>query len=142
MNVRRNGVQVTRPVHRLVLEAFVGPRPRNMQCRHLNGDPMDNRLANLKWGTIQENTEDKRRHGTVLRGEDLPASKLTEESARMIRLLVRVGFRREDVALAFGISYGNVCAVVRLATWRHVADQIVVNRAIECGKDIDTRENG
>ena len=54
----------TRLVHRLVLEAFVGPRPEGMVARHLNGDPGDNRLENLAWGTQSENNYDKVRHGT------------------------------------------------------------------------------
>ena len=52
-------------VHRLVLEAFVGPRPEGMECRHLNGDPGNNIVENLCWGTHSENSLDKRRHGTV-----------------------------------------------------------------------------
>lgn len=51
-------------VHRLVLIAFVGPpRPRE-QGRHLNGDPTDNRLANLAWGLPSENQYDTVAHGT------------------------------------------------------------------------------
>lgn len=51
-------------VHHLVLETFVGPRRNGMECRHLNGDPADNRLCNLAWGTREENVRDAIRHGT------------------------------------------------------------------------------
>ena len=44
-----------RLVHRLVLEAFVGLRPAGMQCRHIDSDPTNNRLENLRWGTPHEN---------------------------------------------------------------------------------------
>lgn len=60
--------QVTCLVHRLVLSAFVGPCPENMEARHLNNDRADNRLANLAWGTRVENARDKETHGTVARG--------------------------------------------------------------------------
>ena len=42
-------------VHRAVLEAFVSPRPSGMVTMHLNNDPADNHLENLKWGTQAEN---------------------------------------------------------------------------------------
>ena len=49
-------------VHRLVAEAFLGP-PEGLEVRHLNGDRMDNRLANLKYGTHSENVRDTVNHG-------------------------------------------------------------------------------
>lgn len=51
-------------VHRLVLEAFVGPCPAGQECLHGNGIPSDNRLRNLRWGTRSENSLDALKHGT------------------------------------------------------------------------------
>lgn len=51
------GKNNSRLVHQLVLESFVGARPENMECLHLNHNPKDNRLANLKYGTRQENIQ-------------------------------------------------------------------------------------
>lgn len=50
--------------HILMLEAFVGPRPADCVARHMNGDPSDNRIENLAWGTYSENNDDQVRHGT------------------------------------------------------------------------------
>lgn len=50
-------------IHILVLETFVGPCPPKMECRHLNGEPDDNRLDNLAWGTRKQNAADRKRHG-------------------------------------------------------------------------------
>lgn len=59
----RNTKRCTRLVHRLVLEAFVGPCPPGMETRHLNNDPVDNRLENITWGTPSENNLDTVRAG-------------------------------------------------------------------------------
>ncbi len=60
----RNGQHRTRYVHQLILEAFVGPRPPEMQGCHNNGRNTDNRLANLRWDTQSGNQLDAVRHGT------------------------------------------------------------------------------
>lgn len=51
-------------VHKLVLLSFRGPRQAGQVVRHLNGDPSDNRLENLAYGTAAENQRDSVRHGT------------------------------------------------------------------------------
>ena len=58
-----NDVQDTRQVHRLVLEAFVGPCPPGMEACHGPAGLMDNSLSNLRWGTWSENAYDRVRDG-------------------------------------------------------------------------------
>ena len=60
----KNGRPITRHVHRLVLETFVGLPPLGMECRHLDGDQLNNNLTNLAWGSKVENAQDQIRHGT------------------------------------------------------------------------------
>ena len=50
-------------VHRLVLEAFVGPLPDGMVTRHLDGNPLNNHISNLQYGSQSENGLDTVRHG-------------------------------------------------------------------------------
>lgn len=46
-------------VHRLVLESFVGPCPKGMECCHApDPNPANNALSNLRWGTHAENARD------------------------------------------------------------------------------------
>jgi HNH endonuclease len=59
-------------VHRLVLEAFVGYAPDGYVTRHRDGDPRNNRLDNLCWGTQVENQADRKLHGTDNSGERNP----------------------------------------------------------------------
>lgn len=59
----RDGVVARRRVHRLVAEAFLGPRPDGMYVCHWNDDPTDNRLANLRYATPSQNSYDAVRNG-------------------------------------------------------------------------------
>lgn len=51
------------PVHGLVLEAFIGPRPDGMEGCHSNGDKSDCSVSNLRWDTRSANALDKVLHG-------------------------------------------------------------------------------
>jgi hypothetical protein len=44
-------------VHQLVLAAFVGPRPLYAVCDHINANPSDNRVDNLRWVSAAENVQ-------------------------------------------------------------------------------------
>lgn len=51
-------------VHILVCTAFHGEKPQpDYEVRHLNGDRLDNRAENLRWGTRSENSYDTVKHG-------------------------------------------------------------------------------
>jgi DNA-directed RNA polymerase specialized sigma24 family protein len=108
-----------RYVHRLVLEAFVGRRPEGMVCCHNDGDPTNNRLDNLRWGTYRENEHDKLRHGTWLVGSQINA-KLTEEEVQEIRKLKVEGMTFTELAHRFGVSSPNIHAIVNRRSWRHL----------------------
>jgi hypothetical protein len=112
-------------VHRLVLEAFIGPAPEGMEGRHLNGDPADNRLTNLCWGTPLENADDKRAHGTVSSqtghaGEEHRAAKLTEEIVITIRARHASGDPQKFLADEFGVAPCTVSQIVNRRTWQHI----------------------
>lgn len=62
--VRPDGSHCSLRVHRLVCEAFHGPSLGRCAL-HNNGNPLDNRAENLRWGTHTENMRDKYRHGTM-----------------------------------------------------------------------------
>lgn len=64
VGLRKDGKTRTRPVHQLVLEAFVGPRPPDLVGRHLDDNKSNNCADNLIWGTQAENVQDSVRNGT------------------------------------------------------------------------------
>lgn len=112
----------TRTVHRLVLSAFVGPRPRGLETRHLNGRRTDDRLENLKYGTHAENVADSKRHGTYVPpiGEKHGSAKLTEEVVKRIRAECAAGARQKDQAVRYGVHRSLICLIVGRRIWKHV----------------------
>lgn len=58
------GTVKKKKVHRLLLSTFVRQPEDGEVTRHLDGNPGNNRLSNLAWGTPTENEADKRKHGT------------------------------------------------------------------------------
>lgn len=50
-------------VHILVMATFVGPRPEGVDVCHNDGNPENNRVDNLRYGTHSENMMDCVRHG-------------------------------------------------------------------------------
>jgi hypothetical protein len=105
------GIAKTCLIHRLVLEAFIGPSPKGFVCAHLNGDPWDARLANLKWVTYAENDSHKDLHGTRF-------TKLTALSVKEIRSSQQIGTR--ELSLKYGVSMSTIYCILKKETWKRL----------------------
>lgn len=90
-------------LHRLLAMAYI-PNPNNYPIvRHLNDNPLDNRLSNLAWGTQKDNIRDSMNNGTfhILdhpSGPDhpnyhkAPHNKTSKRKERRILRLYKKGF--------------------------------------------------
>lgn len=116
--LRSDGKRIGKTVHSLVLEAFVGSRPDGAVVRHLDGDKLNNRLENLAWGTVEENTADKFRHMTMPLGESNPRAKLSADDVRLIRASTT---QTMLLASTLGVSRGTIRAIRRGKFWRNAA---------------------
>ena len=118
-----SGRQQDVKVHVLVLESFVGPRPSPAHdACHRDGNAKNNCLSNLRWGTKQDNADDRQAHGTQVRGSQVTQSKLSEAQAKEIKDALpnwKKGMGRY-FAEKFEVSDSSVSAIKRDLTWRHV----------------------
>ena len=105
-------------VHRLVLTTFAGPAPVGKECSHLNGNPQDNRLCNLKWESHQNNMKRTEEHGTMLLGERNNFVKLTEEQVREIRKHPNIP--QDKLGEMYGVRGGQISLIRNKLAWRHV----------------------
>lgn len=105
VTLKMNGEWQRVHVHVLVAAAFSGPRPKGLQVRHFNGNPVQNTPGNLRYGTSKENHADTKRHGRVRRFR-----KLTDRQVQAIRNARGKATCRE-LAERYGTSPAHVCNI-------------------------------
>lgn len=99
-------------VHVLVLEAFVGERPTNLQGCHNDSDKSNNTLSNLRWDTPVGNIADRRSY----LGDKNPNSKLTDNQKEQIALRRKGGEALLTIANEFGISLTRVSQLSKVVS--------------------------
>ena len=100
--------------HKLVLQEFVSDVPDGYECDHIDRNPENNHLCNLRYQTINENRS--------LKGEEHANAKLCDEKVRVIRLLYHrgMGLTHKDIGDLFNVTSHTVGDVLRGRSWRHV----------------------
>lgn len=112
--------QKRRYIHRLVLEAFVGPCPLGKECCHNDGCKGNNDKSNLRWGTRKENVADNKKHGTLAIGERHGIAKLSAKLVKLARRADRWGVSRTKIARRIGVCRAALRKLLRRETWDHV----------------------
>lgn len=92
------GKNKTLKMHQLVMDTFIGPRPKGYEVNHIDGNKLNNRLNNLEYITKRQNLE----HATKM---GLFNKKLTPKQVlemRKIREHQNMAF--EKIGRLFGVS--------------------------------------
>lgn len=111
---------VTKKVHSLVAETFLGKKPSiDHEVCHNDGNPDNNLLENLRWGTAKENAQDRIRHGRNNSpvGTKCHNAKLTDEIVLEIR---RSKMTNRYLGEKYGVPNSTIFCVKNFKTWRHV----------------------
>lgn len=108
--------------HSLVLVTFVGPCPEGLEGCHNDGNPANNQLNNLRWGTRTSNAADCISHGRRPRHERHGRAKIENRDAFEIMRLVADGCSKASVGRCFGISGTQVSRIVSGQQWKGLSD--------------------
>lgn len=122
VNLCKNAVRDRKRVHVLVLTAFVGARPEGMvACHFPDGNPANNRLSNLRWGTRKENGEDMVKHGNSQKGSKNKNAKINDDQVREVRNHIAVGLSDLKISRLMGIGRATVYDIRKCRAWSHVS---------------------
>lgn len=101
-------------VHQLVAEAFLGPKPKKLVVRHLDGNYLNNNIENLAYGTQKQNLADAIAHGTHV---SCKRKAFTDDQVSIIR-------SRADSVKAlskrFGVSRYTIYDCINRRTYQNI----------------------
>jgi hypothetical protein len=117
----RNGRAKSSQVHTLAAAAFIGPCPPGQEVRHGPGGKLDNRAANLSYGTRSENMLDCVRDDTHHRGERQWMAKLTTQDVIGIRRRVSAGETQAALSREFRVASSTIHKIVTRKKWSHLS---------------------
>jgi hypothetical protein len=104
-------------VHHLVLLAFVACKPvigERVECRHLDGNPANNLVSNLRWGTVKENRADRRTLFEV--------GAFSALDVRRIRNDILLGTSIKTIASKYGVDRHTISNIKAGKTYAYVLD--------------------
>ena len=127
----KDGLRKTHLIHQLVATTFIGKNDDNLFVCHEDGNPQNNHVSNLYYGTRSDNSKDAVKHGTHnflqdgfdelrVSGEDCSWAKLDETKVIYIKSMKGQKTCRE-LSKEMNVSYSNISAIWCGRSWRNVA---------------------
>lgn len=102
-------------VHRLVMEAFVGPS--NLQVNHKDFNRTNNHILNLEYCTAKQNNQHSAKAGR--RKGNITNATINFDIAEEIRRRVHLGEKQKSLAKEFNLSPQTICDIMKRRIWRN-----------------------
>ena len=139
LNPQNNGVgylkvsigekSVTKYVHRLVADVFLGPPPFPLAVvNHKDFNRSNNRADNLEWTSVQGNSRHASKAGRLKgHGQNIPHgsqnhnAKLTDEKVSEIKRLYKpIRGCQADLGRQFGVDSAVIGRIITGKIWKHL----------------------
>jgi len=105
-------------VHRLIALAFVDGHKEGLTVNHINGNKLDNRLENLEWVSLSDNSKHQWKTGLVnLRGENQPTHKLTQKQVIHIRKALELGVPSNSLSIIANVHSSTIHLIKKNKRW-------------------------
>lgn len=108
-------------LNKITCEAWHGARPSN---DHMVLHSCGNRACwageHLRWGTAQENQDDRINDGTKVFGDKASWSRLTTEQVIEIRERHRAGVSMYQLAKEYDVTDVSIGNIIHRRTWKHI----------------------
>lgn len=114
------GKQRSIPIHVLLADTFIAPQSPQFEVRHLDGNPSNNSLENLAYGTKKDNANDRIRCGNHTIGIKHGRALLSENDVREIRHLYDLGQTIASIARQYKRGETTIFDVVKRRHWKHI----------------------
>jgi hypothetical protein len=103
-NLIKNKKKYFKGVHTLVLLAFVGEPKKGQECDHINRNPSDNCVQNLRWVSKRENMLNRNNYGNCqLKGVSYINEKIKRKDGsyrdRKIRIRSQITINKKTITL-------------------------------------------
>ena len=113
VSLYRNRKEYRKRIHSIIMETFIGIKPKGLQVNHKNRIKIDNRLDNLEYVTFQQNMS----HACA--GEKNPSSKLKSIDVKNIRFLSNI-VPQIKIAELYNVTPTNISAIINRKIWNHL----------------------
>lgn len=125
VGVRIEGRSVTKSVHSIIAECFLGIRPKGYQIDHIDNVRTNNKASNLQYVTASENVQ--KAYDTGIKdhsGFKASSSKYSKEEFESVILLSAQGYSLRDVVELSGVKRGT-CKNLRNGTHFYCKEHIL-----------------
>ena len=123
----KNGNKATFAIHQLVAQAFI-PNPNNKRTvNHIDGNKLNNSLANLEWSTYSENLEHAYKTGLrrAVKSSEVASKnykrKLTEQQVKEIKLLIAAkSLTLKQIANQYNVGRSTIGSIKSGRSWSYI----------------------